>query len=56
MPTPIRLYRCALSGHCRRVELFLSLLGLPFETAHVDPARRAAGVVAMPAFRGGVAA
>lgn len=26
---PIRLYRHALSGHCHRVELMLSLLGLP---------------------------
>ena len=30
VPTqPIRLHRMALSGHCHRVELFLSLLGLP---------------------------
>jgi glutathione S-transferase len=28
---PIRLYRHALSGHSHRVELFLSLLRLPFE-------------------------
>ena len=27
----IRLHRMALSGHCHRVELFLSLLGLPYE-------------------------
>jgi glutathione S-transferase len=33
---PIRLYRLALSGHCHRVELFLSLLGLPCETVDVD--------------------
>jgi len=33
---PIRLYRSALSGHCHRVELFLSLLGLPFELVNVD--------------------
>ena len=33
---PIRLYRSALSGHCHRVELFLSLLGLPFELVDVD--------------------
>jgi len=32
----IQLYRYALSGHCHRVELFLSLLGLPFETIDVD--------------------
>ncbi|HSH90836.1 MAG TPA: glutathione S-transferase [Ramlibacter sp.] len=33
---PIRLYGMALSGHCHRVELFLSLLDLPFEVVPVD--------------------
>ncbi|ATB32257.1 glutathione S-transferase family protein [Melittangium boletus] len=33
---PIRLYRHALSGHSHRVELFLSLLKLPFELVDVD--------------------
>lgn len=33
---PIKLYRMPLSGHCHRVELFLSLLGLPHELAEVD--------------------
>jgi glutathione S-transferase len=33
---PIRLYRFGLSGHSHRVELFLSLLGLPFEMIDVD--------------------
>jgi glutathione S-transferase len=33
---PIRLHRFALSGHCHRVELMLSLLGLPFEAVDVD--------------------
>ena len=33
---PIRLHRFALSGHCHRVELMLSLLGLPFENVDVD--------------------
>lgn len=33
---PIRLYRHALSGHCHRVELMLSLLELPFETMEID--------------------
>lgn len=33
---PITLYRFALSGHCHRVELFLRLLALPFETVDVD--------------------
>ncbi|MES2414015.1 MAG: glutathione S-transferase [Pseudomonadota bacterium] len=32
----IRLYRAAISGHSHRVELFLSLLGLPFELVDVD--------------------
>jgi glutathione S-transferase len=34
--SPIRLHRFALSGHCHRVELMLSLLGLPFEAVDVD--------------------
>ncbi|MBC8055689.1 MAG: glutathione S-transferase [Rhizobiales bacterium] len=33
---PIRLHSHPLSGHAHRVELFLSLLGLPFEKVHVD--------------------
>ncbi|MDB5965420.1 MAG: glutathione S-transferase-like protein [Polaromonas sp.] len=33
---PIRLYRHPVSGHAHRVELFLSLLGLPVELVHVD--------------------
>lgn len=33
---PIRLYRHPLSGHCHRVEMFLSMLGLPFELVDVD--------------------
>ena len=33
---PIRLYRFPLSGHSHRVELFLSLLGLPVEPIDVD--------------------
>lgn len=33
---PIKLYRAALSGHCHRVELFLSLLRVPFEMVDVD--------------------
>lgn len=35
-PTSIRLYRHALSGHSHRVELFLSLLSLPFDRIDVD--------------------
>ena len=33
---PIRLHRMALSGHAHRVQLFLSLLGLPYEMVDVD--------------------
>jgi len=33
---PIKLYRMALSGHCHRVELFMSLLRLPYEIVEVD--------------------
>jgi glutathione S-transferase len=44
---PIRLYRHALSGHSHRAELFLSLLGLPFERVDVD---LAAGAHKQPDF------
>jgi glutathione S-transferase len=37
----IRLYRHPLSGHSHRVELFLSLLRLPFELVDVDMAKGA---------------
>lgn len=33
---PLRLYRHPLSGHCHRVELLLSLLGLPHRLEQVD--------------------
>lgn len=33
---PIRLFRHPISGHSHRVELYLSLLGLPYELMHVD--------------------
>lgn len=33
---PIKLHRMHLSGHCHRVELFLSLLGLPYEMIDVN--------------------
>ncbi len=36
MSNPIKLYRHPLSGHCHRVELFLSLLGLDYELIDVD--------------------
>ena len=45
--SPIRLHRMALSGHCHRVELLLSLLGLPYEAVDVD---LAAGEHKRPAF------
>ncbi|MDN0073455.1 glutathione S-transferase [Crenobacter sp. SG2303] len=38
---PIKLYRHRLSGHSHRVELFLSLLGLPYELIDVDLAGKA---------------
>jgi glutathione S-transferase len=44
---PIQLHRMALSGHCHRVELFLSLLGLPYELVEVD---LMAGAHKQPAF------
>ncbi|HVK55420.1 MAG TPA: glutathione S-transferase, partial [Burkholderiales bacterium] len=37
----IKLYRHPLSGHSHRVELFLSLLGLPFELVDVDLVNKA---------------
>jgi glutathione S-transferase len=43
----IKLYRFPISGHCHRVELFLSLLGLPVELIHVD---LAAGAQKKPEF------
>jgi glutathione S-transferase len=33
---PVTLYRMALSGHCHRVELFASLIGLPLTLVDVD--------------------
>lgn len=33
---PLRLHRMALSGHCHRVELLLSMLELPHELVDVD--------------------
>jgi glutathione S-transferase len=40
MPTqptqPIKLYRNRMSGHCHRIELFLSLLELPCELIDID--------------------
>jgi glutathione S-transferase len=37
---PIRLYHHALSGHVHRVELFLTLLDLPFEKVTIDVFKR----------------
>lgn len=36
MTQPLKLYRHPLSGHCHRVESFLSLLGVPFERVEVN--------------------
>lgn len=44
---PLRLHAMALSGHCHRVSLLLSLLGLPHETLAVD---LRAGAHKSPAF------
>ena len=44
---PIRFHRFALSGHCHRVELLLSLLELPVEPIDVD---LGAGAQRTPAF------
>lgn len=44
---PIRLYHHRLSGHSHRVELFLSLLNLPFDRTEVD---LLAGAHKQPAF------
>lgn len=37
---PIRLFRSPISGHSHRVELMLSLLGLPFECVDIDLASK----------------
>lgn len=50
---PIKLYRALISGHAHRVELFLSLLGLPFELVDVDLVageHKQPGFLAMNAF------
>jgi glutathione S-transferase len=44
---PLRLHRHPLSGHAHRIQLFLSLLDLPFEMIDVD---LLAGVHKQPAF------
>lgn len=44
---PIVLYRHPLSGHCHRVEMFLRMLDLPYETRDVD---LLAGEQRQPAF------
>ena len=40
MKPTLQLYRNAVSGHCHRVELFLSLLGLPYDSIDVDLANQ----------------
>jgi glutathione S-transferase len=47
MTTPIKVHRHPISGHCHRVELMLSLLGLPFERVEVDLLK---GAQKQPAF------
>ena len=41
MPAPIKLYNFPKSGHAHRIELMLSLLGLPTELIFVDLAKGA---------------
>ena len=38
---PIKLYGSVISGHVHRVRLFLSMLGLPFESIELDLKQRA---------------
>ncbi len=50
---PIKLYRVGISGHSHRVELFLSLLNLPFELIEIDlmaKGHKAPAFLAMNAF------
>jgi glutathione S-transferase len=50
---PIRLHSMRYSGHAHRARLFLSLLGLPFETIEVDlrgGAQKSAAFLAMNPF------
>ena len=50
---PIRVHRHPISGHCHRVELYLTLLDLPFERVHVDlraGAHKAPAFLALNAF------
>lgn len=50
---PIRLHRHALSGHCHRVELMLSLLDLPYEPVETEfgpGGTKSAGFLALNAF------
>ncbi|RSZ32273.1 MULTISPECIES: glutathione S-transferase [unclassified Variovorax] len=37
---PIKLYGSAISGHVHRVRLFLTMLGLPFESIELDMRKR----------------
>lgn len=47
MTSPVKLYRNPKSGHCHRVELMLSLLGVAYETIDLD---MAAGAHKAPAY------
>src|SRR6478735_5345419 len=38
--TPLRFYRHPISGHCHRVEAFLSILGLQVDVVEVDLVKR----------------
>lgn len=41
MTPPVKLYRNPKSGHCHRVELMMSFLGVPYETVDLDMANGA---------------
>ena len=47
MSHPVKIFRHPLSGHAHRVELFLALLGVPYELVFVDLAK---GAHKQPAF------
>jgi glutathione S-transferase len=48
MTKPLKLYHHPLSGHCHRVQAFLSLLGVPYELVEIDILK---GQQRQPSFR-----
>lgn len=47
---PIRLYAMTYSGHSHRVQLYLSMLGLPYEKIDVEPKRFPESALLDPSF------